>query len=333
LVCVVFFDHSKFIRSQTSAVSHRIVRGCFVGLRKPKNMLIQIFGAVWVLGLYFLGVSGWFALIMILGAFAVAMAPPRIVLDKLAEASGGLVYFRFNTKPDGGEGDATATIPVHVTIDDAPSAHTFLILDALAQIESHRAVATWFVIGQNAKSNPDVLKQIVAVGHRVANHDFQDRLTASVGGGDATKIAAELTNTETEIRTILELPTAAAANKTDRKSVAAGEVSPFVQWFRPGCGLYTPAVLSAARSCGYRVLLGDTYGHDPMLAWFPQLLNWFYRWRVFFNGAGSVLILHDGTRQRCANSADVLRFIAAADPRIRFVPLPPTHSLPPPARA
>jgi peptidoglycan/xylan/chitin deacetylase (PgdA/CDA1 family) len=57
---------------------------------------------------------------------------------------------------------------VWLTIDDGPDPEdTPRILELLA---THRANATFFVIGQNAALHPELIRAIVAAGHEVAHH-------------------------------------------------------------------------------------------------------------------------------------------------------------------
>jgi peptidoglycan/xylan/chitin deacetylase (PgdA/CDA1 family) len=57
---------------------------------------------------------------------------------------------------------------VYFTFDDGPTPEiTNFVLDCLAQYE---AKATFFCIGKNVVSNPEIANQIQANGHRIGNH-------------------------------------------------------------------------------------------------------------------------------------------------------------------
>src|SRR5438270_4977958 len=59
---------------------------------------------------------------------------------------------------------------VAITFDDGPTPNsTEAVLDALAE---HHAKATFFVIGQNVRRHPDLLKRIDDEGHQIGNHTF-----------------------------------------------------------------------------------------------------------------------------------------------------------------
>ncbi len=65
---------------------------------------------------------------------------------------------------------ATNQREVWITIDDGPSlAHTEKVLDLL---DRHAARATFFVIGARAAAAPELLEQIRARGHQIANHTY-----------------------------------------------------------------------------------------------------------------------------------------------------------------
>jgi len=57
-----------------------------------------------------------------------------------------------------------------LTFDDGPTPHhTPAILDALAALDVR---AAFFVVGQNARRYPDLLRRIDAEGHIIGNHSF-----------------------------------------------------------------------------------------------------------------------------------------------------------------
>ena len=59
---------------------------------------------------------------------------------------------------------------IAMTFDDGPSAKlTPQLLDLLAQRHIH---VTFFVVGQNAKDHPEILKRAVAEGHEIGNHSW-----------------------------------------------------------------------------------------------------------------------------------------------------------------
>jgi peptidoglycan/xylan/chitin deacetylase (PgdA/CDA1 family) len=58
-----------------------------------------------------------------------------------------------------------------ITIDDGPSAETTpRLLDAL---RAHCVKATFFLIGEKAAANPDLVKEISAQGHAIGSHSYR----------------------------------------------------------------------------------------------------------------------------------------------------------------
>ena len=57
----------------------------------------------------------------------------------------------------------------YLTFDDGPSENTGIILDALTQ---YGAKATFFVLGEKAEQNPDMVRRIFDEGHSIGNHSY-----------------------------------------------------------------------------------------------------------------------------------------------------------------
>ncbi|MFD0617550.1 polysaccharide deacetylase family protein [Paenibacillus sp. GCM10027629] len=64
---------------------------------------------------------------------------------------------------------ASETKTVYLTFDDGPSKNTSEVLDILAK---EKIKATFFVLGQQAESYPDLVKRIVQEGHQLGNHSY-----------------------------------------------------------------------------------------------------------------------------------------------------------------
>jgi peptidoglycan/xylan/chitin deacetylase (PgdA/CDA1 family) len=62
---------------------------------------------------------------------------------------------------------------IALTFDDGPNpATTAEILKILA---THKVTATFFVVGENVKRHPDLIRRVVAAGHTIGNHTFSHR--------------------------------------------------------------------------------------------------------------------------------------------------------------
>ncbi len=59
---------------------------------------------------------------------------------------------------------------VYITFDDGP--HPVHTRQLLALLETHGAKATFFLIGEQARNHPEVVREIVAQGHAIGNHSM-----------------------------------------------------------------------------------------------------------------------------------------------------------------
>jgi len=254
--------------------------------------------------MYWAQLSWWLTILIPTVAIWFIMAPPRFVLDYLSHRSA--VHFRFPSQREG--------VTVYITIDDAPSPHTHLIIKALDEC---CARATFFAIGDQVRQYPDVVRSIISHGNTVGNHDWKDRLTANPLRS-FSEIVEGMKLTDREIVAVVT-PSISSAVAPSKKRW----FRPEKRWFRPGCGLYRNDVLLAAKQLDYSTVLGDTYGHDVVFEWCPQIvITWlaaFYSWRVV---PGSIVILHDGSMARATNSAKIIKYMFDAHPNLRFEHLP-----------
>jgi peptidoglycan/xylan/chitin deacetylase (PgdA/CDA1 family) len=155
---------------------------------------------------------------------------------------------------------------VALSFDDGPvPVFTPQVLDIL---ESHNAKATFFLIGERAARNPELVARIKSAGHEIGNHYSRNGLMVF--------------DRDREFLRNLERAEA-AAGLSDRCASRT-------KLFRPPGGCARPRQVELARQRGYITVLGDAYPHDPMR---PPV--WYIRWLVQKNLApGTIIILHDG---------------------------------------
>lgn len=153
---------------------------------------------------------------------------------------------------------------VALSFDDGPHArYTPLALDILA---SHKARATFFLIGQRALAHPELVDAIRAGGHEIGNHYY---FNGTILGHRMATFEANLERTEHVL----------------------GLAGP-AKLFRPPGGLAWPWQLRSARARGYTCVLGSAYPHDPAC---PPVS--YIQWLVEKNMVpGAIVILHDGIR-------------------------------------
>lgn len=126
--------------------------------------------------------------------------------------------------------------------------------------------ATFFVTGQWAEGNPDLLRQMVAQGHELGNHSYSHPDLTKVGLAEAE---SQLTRTEEIVRRIAGVST-----------------KPF---FRPPFGAYDASVVSLAERLGYQTIYWSLDSTD----WRPEATVASITQRVVaLTGNGYIVIFH-----------------------------------------
>ncbi len=152
-----------------------------------------------------------------------------------------------------------------LTFDDGPNPKTTLCISKL--LREAGFAATFFVLGQNAEKYPEVLDQLIADGHEIANHTFSHHLLAFSG---PRKIRDEIIRQEQVIQKFTQ-------NKP-------------IPLLRAPHGFKSPFLIHTARKIGYQVCgwnggIFDTA--DPGAGVIAERANKLMR-------ANAVLLLHDG---------------------------------------
>lgn len=182
-----------------------------------------------------------------------------------------------------------------LTIDDAPSATTPLLLDVLKQ---HGVKATFFVISGRIAGHEDTLARIVREGHTLGNHLTEDRASWR---DELHVFERKLQECDRAIRHFQpDAPLAALSASSEAvdgaettrllkdKDTPSDSRTP-LRWLRPASGWFTPAMRAIVTAHGYRICLGSVYPHDAQIK--SEVLNSLHlRARTT---SGSVLIVHD----------------------------------------
>ncbi|TYZ58805.1 hypothetical protein PybrP1_001581 [[Pythium] brassicae (nom. inval.)] len=180
-----------------------------------------------------------------------------------------------------------------LTIDDAPSATTPLLLDVLQQ---HGVKATFFVISGHIAGHEDTLARIVREGHTLGNHLTEDRPSWR---DELHVFERKLQECDRAIRhfqpDVPPAPTSPAAEgegdgaettrllEPDKASAAP------LRWLRPASGWFTSRMREVVAAHGYRICLGSVYPHDAQIR--SEVLNSLHLRALTTNG--SVIIVHD----------------------------------------
>jgi peptidoglycan-N-acetylglucosamine deacetylase len=144
---------------------------------------------------------------------------------------------------------------IAMTFDDGPSAeNTPRLLEILKQ---RNIKATFFLIGQNAAANPDLVRRILADGNEIGNHSWTHPQLSKLSDD---RVTGEITKTQDAIKgasgftpTLLRPPYGAITARQREwienrfsLNIILWSVDPF-DWKRPGASVITQRILSQAR--------------------------------------------------------------------------------------
>jgi peptidoglycan/xylan/chitin deacetylase (PgdA/CDA1 family) len=201
--------------------------------------------------------------------------------------------------------EACAREEVAITIDDGPDPQvTPRVLEILA---AHSAHASFFCIGERAAAHPDIIRAIVAGGHRIENHGQRHRKHYSLLGPCGW------------LREVGEAQATLEALSGQRP-----------RYFRALAGLRNPFLDPVLHRLGLRLASWTRRGYDTQITDTDQVFARLTRHLA----AGDILLLHDGNAARGpGNEAVILTVLPGllaclAEHRLTPVPLPPFSSEP-----
>ena len=172
---------------------------------------------------------------------------------------------------------AAARGEIAITIDDGPDAEvTPAVLDLLAE---HGARATFFCIAEQARTQPALLRRVVAAGHSVQNHSLHHRHHFSLFG-----------------------PRALAREIGDAQAVLADITGIRPHCFRAPAGLRNPLLDPVLHRLDLQLLSWTRRGYDTREADPARVLARLQRGLA----GGDILLLHDGHARRSASGRPVL---------------------------
>lgn len=192
---------------------------------------------------------------------------------------------------------------VGLSFDDGP--HVRFTPEVLAILERHGARATFFLIGERALREPELMARICRAGHEIGNHYSENGPT--LWHSDATFVS-KLEETERALG-LSSRVVSSGVTEMQRSEER-------LKLFRPPGGVAWPGQLRLAQERGYTCALGCAYPHDPMR---PPVR--YMRWLIEKNlRPGTIVILHDGIRD-ATKSLEVLPQILEAGERrgLKFV--------------
>ena len=189
--------------------------------------------------------------------FACLLSVVLLLFSTLCASASVKVIYRFAGK-DGKK-------LVALTFDDGPHPrYTPQILDILKEFG---VCATFFAVGTNAETYPDLIKREMAEGHEVGNHSYNHYHTA--------RMSAE----------VLVRDMAACSETLER---ITGQK---LRYFRPPEGVCTPEIKAFCEERGYTIVLWSVGTRD----WAHTPVKEIVRNVASNTRNGSVILMHDFT--------------------------------------
>ncbi len=164
-----------------------------------------------------------------------------------------------------------------LTLDDGPHPdHTPDILDVLQDLG---IPATFFVVGENLRAHPELLRRTAAQGHQLANHTWSHPA-------------------------LRRLPASGVREELERTSDAIAQLNDglYPRWFRAPGGDFDPVSLQASADLGMQPL---SWSVDPQ-DWRRPGAAAITRTVMDAVHPGAVILSHDGGGDR-SNTVDALR--------------------------
>lgn len=169
---------------------------------------------------------------------------------------------------------------IHLTFDDGPVPEvTPWVLD---ELDRYQVKATFFMVGENARRYPHLVREVVRRGHVVANHTFHHC------PGHKKSLGNYLYDIH-KARLAVEAPFSLTHSMAEYapERIAAGRI------FRPPHGFLRMSQLIALRLHGYRVVLFDLVSRDYDRTLTPHEVS-----RNVLDNVrhGSIVVFHDSVK-------------------------------------
>ncbi|PXY44984.1 polysaccharide deacetylase family protein [Flavobacterium hydrophilum] len=152
---------------------------------------------------------------------------------------------------------------IALTFDDGPSVYTLEVLELL---KKYNAKATFFCIGKNIETHPEIIQKVIDEGHFVGNHSYSHSKFFDFYNED--KITEELSKTDKLLEKF-----------TSKK----------IKFFRPPYGVTTPSIRRALKITEHKVIGWNIRSLDGGTKNQELILNRIKK-RV---SPGGIVLLHD----------------------------------------
>ena len=175
-------------------------------------------------------------------------------------------------------------IPPSVVIfsfDDGPNAQSATTGQLLDVLEKHRIQAMFFLLGENAEHNPELVNLIYAAGHYIANHGYSDKWASKMN--------------DNEFRDNLVRGGAAIANALEQAGTADSPADglPY-RLYRPHGGFYRSKQETIIREEGYTVVPVTVRIYDAVMDGTKQQKAIKRIVKKIEQKNGGLVLLHDG---------------------------------------
>lgn len=168
---------------------------------------------------------------------------------------------------------------IAITFDDGPNEMTLSVLDVLRK---YNAKATFFCIGKNIETYPDILKKMIKEGHVVGNHSYSH--SSFFDFYKKNKIIAEIEQTDALIESVSGLKT---------------------KLFRPPYGVTNPSIRRALKVTKHQTIGWNIRSLDGIIKNEKFLLDRIIK-RI---KPGGIVLLHDTSSQTVRVLEELLSFL------------------------
>ena len=168
---------------------------------------------------------------------------------------------------------------IAITFDDGPNEMTLSVLDVLRK---YNAKATFFCIGKNIETHPDILKKMIKEGHVVGNHSYSH--SSFFDFYKKNKIIAEIEQTDALIESVSGLKT---------------------KLFRPPYGVTNPSIRRALKVTKHQTIGWNIRSLDGIIKNEKFLLDRIIK-RI---KPGGIVLLHDTSSQTVSVLEELLSFL------------------------
>ncbi|MET3025411.1 polysaccharide deacetylase family protein [Flavobacterium sp. UW10123] len=168
---------------------------------------------------------------------------------------------------------------IALTFDDGPSIYTLEVLELL---KKYNAKATFFCIGKNIETHPEILQKVIDEGHLVGNHSYSH--SKFFDFYNAKKIIEEIQKTDALLEKF-----------TSRK----------INFFRPPYGVTTPSIRRALKVTGHKTIGWNIRSLDGGTKDQELILN-----RLIKHiSPGGIVLLHDTGKHSVLVLEQFLQFL------------------------